>query len=368
MHKNEAPVQAGKKKKPAGKKKLAALSLLQALPDPVLSFVENGRVTFVNNAAQVMFGRDEKTLLASKILDLLDKGGPLYLAVEGALRSGRGMTLRDVTIAGHYAHTVSLLLMQENDTHIMVVTLHAQHMKSEWTNHARQTLKPAPVPSNALARDIRDPLISLKDAIEMMGKLQLKSDQRELLNIIRRESDSIMRLAGEAAVLEAVAPANFGSVNIHHLLAQVTEAARTAFGPGIEVHETYDHSLPELHGDYDHLLQAKMNLLKNAAEAFGGDSGKISVRTFYDHAASHHPETLEKLPLTIEIEDNGQGIDAETQRRMFDPYFTTKPNGQGLGLSAVSKIVSDHGGAIDVQSQPGKTVFRLSFPVKPVPS
>ena len=97
--------------------------------------------------------------------------------------------------------------------------------------------------------------------------------------------------------------------------------------------------------------------------------GKIMVRTFYDNSAGLHPDSREKLPLCIEVEDNGAGINAETLQRIFEPFFTTKPNGQGLGLSVVSKIVDDHGGLIEVKSAPGKTVFRMSFPLdkKPKP-
>ncbi len=111
----------------------------------------------------------------------------------------------------------------------------------------------------------------------------------------------------------------------------MTKIAHAEFGTDIKIVEQFDPSLPEVRGHFDHLVQAKLNLVKNAAEAFGGKQGKITVRTYYDNAAIYHPERPEKLPLCIEIEDDGQGITPDAINRIFQPYFTTKPNGQGLG-------------------------------------
>jgi two-component system nitrogen regulation sensor histidine kinase GlnL len=368
MHKNEAPQKpAPKKKKAASSKKVEALGLLQAIPDPVLSFMENGRVTFANLAAQEMFRRSEKALLEVSIFDLLEKGSPVASAVETMMRNGKTLTLHDVSIAGRYAHTVSLLLLSDSDTHLMVVTLHAQHLTTEWANTARNHLRPAQMMARALAHEIKNPLAGIQGAAQLLGRLDLKDDDLELLNLIRRETDRILRLVEKVDIFDVSPAEKFKRVNIHEVLKQVTQASRTAFGPGVEISETYDPSLPDLNGDFDFLMQAKMNLIKNAAEALPGNTGQISIRTFYDNAAALHPESMQKLPLCVEIEDNGQGIDPEALRRIFDPYFTTKPNGQGLGLSIVSKIVDDHGGAINVKSQPGKTVFRLSFPMEKKP-
>jgi two-component system nitrogen regulation sensor histidine kinase GlnL len=130
----------------------------------------------------------------------------------------------------------------------------------------------------------------------------------------------------------------------------------------VKVIPQYDPSLPDIHGHADSLVQALLNIVKNAAEALPAQGGRIVIRTYFDTAAVFHPDSRVKLPICVDIEDNGCGMDVETMERLFEPYRTTKPKGEGLGLSIVSKIVDDHGGAIDVTSVPGKTVFKVSFP------
>src|SRR5690606_30242808 len=97
--------------------------------------------------------------------------------------------------------------------------------------------------------------------------------------------------------------------------------------------EEYDPSLPDIYGDEDSLIRVVLNLMKNAIEA---GANKITLRTFYDTTPMVHPETHQKLPLCLEVKDNGHGMDADTLTSIFTPYFTTKDTGEGLGLAIVS--------------------------------
>src|SRR5690606_7318930 len=151
----------------------------------------------------------------------------------------------------------------------------------------------------------------------------------------------------------------FSTVNLNAVCERVAGLLRAAGGNAAAIEARYDPSLPEVDGHADSLVQAVLNLLKNALEA-GAD--RVELRSFYDTAAALHPESGLKLPVTLEISDNGGGMDAETAARLFEPCFTTKPQGEGLGLTIVSRIVDDHGGAMTVASAPGKTVFRMCFP------
>ena len=127
----------------------------------------------------------------------------------------------------------------------------------------------------------------------------------------------------------------------------------------------YDPSLPHIKGDADTLMQALLNLIKNAAEAVDLKKNKGSIKletrfrsgiTSVESATSHH------LPIEILIIDNGPGIPDDLKGQLFQPFVTTKPEGQGLGLSLVSKVVRAHGGIIEVKSRPGKTTFSILLP------
>jgi two-component system nitrogen regulation sensor histidine kinase GlnL len=135
--------------------------------------------------------------------------------------------------------------------------------------------------------------------------------------------------------------------------------------------ELYDPSLPSVHGDRNMLIQVFLNLIKNAAEAVPDDGGEITLTTAYRHGVRVAvPGTRERmnLPLEICVIDNGSGIPEDLQSHLFDPFVTTKPGGTGLGLALVAKIVGDHGGIIECDSVPRRTVFRVLLPMGPMPT
>jgi two-component system nitrogen regulation sensor histidine kinase GlnL len=130
--------------------------------------------------------------------------------------------------------------------------------------------------------------------------------------------------------------------------------------------EDYDPSLPQTMADGDQLLQVFLNLIKNASEA-SKEGGAIRLRTFYDASlrVRRSDGTQARLPLQVEIIDDGPGLPAEIADDIFEPFVSGKENGTGLGLALVSKLIGEAGGWISVDSTPGKTVFRISLPLAP---
>ncbi len=153
------------------------------------------------------------------------------------------------------------------------------------------------------------------------------------------------------------------------MLDRARRSALLGFAARMTILEDYDPSLPATLGDADQLLQVVLNLLKNAAEAAGDRPGTIRLRTFYD--ATLRLRRVDgsgtRLPLQIEITDDGPGIPPEMVGDIFDPFVSGRENGTGLGLALVSKIIADHQGWISVDSVPGRTTFRMSLPVAPKP-
>lgn len=219
--------------------------------------------------------------------------------------------------------------------------------------------------SALLAHEVKNPLASIRGAAQLL-EMSASVDDKELVTLICDEVDRINGLVDRMGLAADPRGLERGAVNIHEVLERARRVAETGFGDGIRISERYDPSLPPAFGHKDQLIQVFVNLLKNACEVVTPDRGEIVISTAYQHGVRLSVPGSSKpvdLPLVVRIQDNGPGVPDDMREHLFDAFVSGKPGGHGLGLALVAKIVSEHGGLVECDSEPGRTVFTIMLPV-----
>jgi two-component system nitrogen regulation sensor histidine kinase GlnL len=229
------------------------------------------------------------------------------------------------------------------------------------TNSVKSAAKSAIGMAEMLAHEIKNPLAGISGAAQLLS-MNLQNKDLELTDLIVEETRRIVKLLEQVEEFGNSRKLEMKAVNIHDILDRAKRSSQLGFGAHIRFEEDYDPSLPTAKANSDQLLQVVLNLIKNASEACR-NGGKIKLKTSFDHSfrLRRSDGTGQALPLQIQICDNGPGLPFDIKEEVFDPFVSGKENGTGLGLALASKIISDHGGWISVDSVPGNTVFTISL-------
>lgn len=350
-------------------------NIVNALPHPVLVVRADGTISQVNPAAEQFFGSGAGMLLRQNLSEIVPFGSPVFTLVQQVHRDQAPVSeyhvdlgnpklgQRNVDIQGSPlgdADESIVLMLQERSI--------AHKMDRQLTS--RGAARSVTAMAAILAHEIKNPLAGIRGAAQLIEQNADTSD-RELTRLICDEADRIVKLVDRMEAFSDSRPIERQSVNIHQVLDHVKKIACASFGRGIRFVEIYDPSLPPVPGDRDQLIQIFLNLAKNAADAIASgpepNAGEIQFTTAYRpgvRLSLPGVATRVSLPLEVCVRDNGSGVPAELMPHMFDPFVTTKRTGQGLGLALVAKIVGDHGGVIECESQPRRTLFRVLLPLE----
>ncbi len=358
--------------KPATARTLDADGILAMLPNPVLLVDPDRTIRYVNQAAEQFFASGAPHLLAAWIADFTPYDSPLLALLEQAGRSG--MTVSEYAVdlgtprTGPRLSNITVAPLAEPSGAAVIVIQEASitsKMDRQLTHRgaARMVAGMAAV----LAHEIKNPLSGIRGAAQLLEPSVEPQDQ-PLTHLIRDEVDRICALVDRMEVFSDK-PIEREPVNIHRVLERVRRIAESGFARGVAIVERYDPSLPPVHGNFDQLVQVFLNLVKNAAEAVPEEGGEIQLSTAFRHGvklAIPGSNSRVRLPLEVTVTDNGDGVPEDLRPHLFDPFVTTKREGTGLGLALVAKLIGDHGGIVECNSEPRRTTFRIMLPLHEV--
>jgi two-component system, NtrC family, nitrogen regulation sensor histidine kinase GlnL len=345
-------------------------AVLAALADPVIVLDRSGAIRLVNPAAEQFFGAGAATLRGSALADLVAPHSPLLSLVDAVWRSGNTISEYDMPLDGVRFGGLPVTIkgaLAGEAADMLVLTLHERSMVDTVDRRLthRNAARSMTAMAAMLAHEVKNPLSGIRGAAQL---LEQDADEagRELTRLICDETDRIVALVDRVEAFSDHRPIEREAVNIHEILERVRRLAQSGFARHARFVEEYDPSLPPVHGNRDLLVQVFLNIVKNAAEAVPSTDGEIILTTGYRHGlrlAGPGGEGRRHLPLMVAVGDNGAGIPEDMRPYLFDPFVTTKRNGTGLGLALVAKVIGDHGGVIEFDSQPRRTVFRVFLPV-----
>jgi two-component system, NtrC family, nitrogen regulation sensor histidine kinase GlnL len=351
---------------------LEAHAVLAALPDPVLVVDGQGTLRYANHAAEEFFDAGTTMLLGLPLPGLLPPDSPVFALIDSVRRTGASVSEYGVGVdmprIGPRTLTVQAAPMGDGSD-LVVVTLQGRSIADKIDRQLthRNAARSVTAMASMLAHEVKNPLSGIRGAAQLLEENASQAD-RELTRLICDETDRICALVDRMDVFSDRRPLERASVNIHEVLERVRRAAQSGFARNVRFIEEYDPSLPPVHGNRDLLIQTFLNLVKNAAEAAPAQGGEIQLATSYQHGVRMMvagSDSRVHLPLVVTVTDNGDGIPEDIQPHLFDPFVSTKHNGTGLGLALVAKVIGDHGGVIEFDSQPRRTVFRVYLPVAP---
>ncbi len=345
-------------------------AILDGLATAVITLDHGLRITYINSAAESLFALSRHHALGEPLAEAVARFGEHEARLRRALDTGSGFIERELKLhrSGEESITVDCTvtpllggkpgLMMELlslDRHLRISRdelLQTQHQAS------RELIR-------GLAHEIKNPLGGIRGAAQLLEREYPDSEHREYTRVIIREADRLQNLVDR--LLGPNRLPQKASVNVHQILEHVRQLLEAEATKGIVLLRDYDPSIPELHADREQLIQACLNVARNALQALGiQGSGMIVLRTRTRRqvtiAGRRH-----KLAIQMDIEDNGPGIPPNLMEKIFYPMVTTRAEGTGLGLPIAQYLIHSHGGLIECQSQPGRTVFSMFLPLGDTP-
>jgi two-component system nitrogen regulation sensor histidine kinase GlnL len=344
-----------------------ACRLLENLNTAVLLFDPQLRLSYLNPAAEVLLAASARQARGVGLKDLFGNQQHLIDSCRHALDNNHPFTERDLTLslASGYTITVDCSVTPLNEpnrvTELLMEVMRVDHHRRivrEESLLAQHNASRAVI--RGLAHEIKNPLGGLRGAAQLLERELADESLKEYTGIIIGEADRLQALVNRMLGPNTLPQRRL--INIHQVVERVRTLAAAEAPAGVEIIRNYDPSIPDFEADPDQLIQAVLNIMRNALQAVG-EHGRIILRTRSIRQATIGHQRY-KLALRVDIIDNGPGIAPEMVENLFFPMVTNRADGTGLGLAIAQDLVNQHRGLIECTSEPGKTVFSLLLPLE----
>lgn len=340
--------------------------ILENLNTAILYLNGSLEIQYMNPAAEMLFETGRRSCLGRHVEHLIKGRTKLIGRMQQALETERPFSERALVLRINHSRTttvdctVSTPSDQGEEKNLLLEFIQIDRQlritREEGLIEQQLTLRKL---LRGLAHEIKNPLGGIRGAAQLLEKELDDPQLTEFTRVIIDESDRLKTLVDQLLGPNELPKKRL--FNIHEVLERVYALVRVT-APEVELIRDYDPSIPNLTGDPEKLIQAVLNLAKNAVEALHG-KGVIRIRSRAQRQFTIG-NTRHKLVAVIEVCDNGAGIPADMADKIFLPMVTGRPEGTGLGLSIAQSIVNHHGGVIEFQSEPGNTVFQVLLPLE----
>ena len=339
------------------------------LSTTVLLLNPAGEVVEANAAAEVMFGRSRRNLLGQPAAFLFERDSALEHSFEQACagevadcrqfaRLRRGAETVEVAVTSvALAQPLWSALIEIKDVEQRVLVDRSSRLVGEIdTQH--ELLR-------NLAHEVKNPLGGLRGAAQLLESELPDPALREYTSVIISEADRLQALVDRLAAPQRM-PVQWQAVNIHEVCERVCALVRAEFRD-VALLRDYDASMPEFRADPARVMQALLNIVRNAAQIMTGfqptQSPHITIKTrIARQVLLRHKQ--HRMAVVVTVTDNGPGVPETLKERIFHPLVTGRDGGTGLGLSLAQDFIQQHGGVIEFESKPGHTEFRLQLPME----
>ena len=345
-----------------------ANNILDSLTSAIICLDHQLRLCYMNQSAESMLEVSGTRLCGHAISEILVNSGELQSMLYDALQTGQAYTKRREQIVLQSGHPVtvdySITPISEDEWPKLILEFHAldRHLRIDRDEALRDHQQITRQMVRGLAHEFKNPLGGIRGSAQLLARELADPEQQEYTNIIIEETDRLTSLVDRLLGPKSVpAPAN---TNIHEVLERVRKLIELEAGDRITIERDYDPSIPEIFIDAELILQALLNIARNAMQSLESTEDphiRIVTRTERQFTIG---TTRHRSVLTIDIIDNGPGIAESVKDHLFYPMISGRPDGTGLGLSFAQSIVHQHAGIIEVTSQPGKTDFTVILPLE----
>lgn len=341
----------------------SSFSGLDCLSTGAMVLDADDRIQYVNPAAETLLGVSSALLIGTHAAQTFERSPELLAAIR-TVRSEQETVIEyevDVVVSGHPPIRIGcsisplekpeqsvLIEMRAVDPHLRIARLEQARLQQEAN---RELLR-------NLAHEIKNPLGGIRGAAQLLEHELPRESLREYTQVIIKESDRLQSLMER--LLTPHRMPRFGAVNIHEVLERVRSLI-LAETPSVTLRRDYDISLPEIRGDAEQLIQATLNIARNAVQAMHG-SGELIFKTRVARQITLESRRY-RLGMRVEIIDNGPGIPEDIREQIFYPLVSGREGGSGLGLAVAQTLVAQNHGTIDCESRPGHTVFSIFLPL-----